>query len=179
MSNVRLRDDVRVAPLTLAAASQMFAWMLDPQVSDNIGLTRAPSLEKTQLWIRQALEENSAWPYAILWNQAHVGNVVFDQIDPHLSMTRFSVYVGSPEARGCGVGLSGMYCAIREVFHNRGIHKVWLTVHVENIAAIRAYQRLGFQVEGVLRDAFLLQGRRLAALYMGLLKSDFDHLKVI
>jgi RimJ/RimL family protein N-acetyltransferase len=178
MSSIRLRPDVRVAAITLAAAPQMFAWMQDSEVSDNIGLTRTPSLDKTETWIRQALEEKSAWPYAILWNDAHVGNVIFDQIDSHLSMARFSVYIGAPEARGCGVGFSGMYRALYDVFHNRGIHKVWLTVHVENIAAIRAYQCLGFQLEGILRDAFLLQGRRLAALYMGLLHSKFDRVEV-
>jgi len=55
----------------------------------------------------------------------------------------------------------------------RGLHKVWLTVHVRNSRAICAYARLGFEVEGVLRDGFLLAGERLAALYMGLLRDDF------
>jgi RimJ/RimL family protein N-acetyltransferase len=179
MSEIRLRADVRVAPLTLEAAPQMLAWMQDPEVSGNLGLSRTPSLERTQTWIREALQENSAWPYAILWNETHVGNVVFDQLDLHLSIARFSVYIGVREARGCGVGFSGMYRAIGDVFLNRGLHKVWLMVHVENQAAIRAYRRLGFQLEGTLRDAFLLQGRRVAALYMGLLQADFDSVDVL
>ena len=178
MSDMAVRADVDVAPLTVEAAPRMLTWMRDPDVSANIGLTRSPSLEQTQAWIQRSLEQGSAWPYAILWNSAHVGNVVFDQIDEHLSMARFSVYIGAPEARGCGVGFSGMYRAIRNVFHTRGLHKTWLTVHTENISAIRSYQRLGFQLEGVLRDAFLLNGRRLPALYMGLLRTDFERLDI-
>ena len=66
-----------------------------------------------------------------------------------------------------------MYLALRDGFAVRGLHKVWLTVHTRNSRAICAYARLGFEVEGVLRDGFLLAGERLAALYMGLLRDDF------
>ncbi|MCU1336549.1 MAG: family N-acetyltransferase [Bryobacterales bacterium] len=66
-----------------------------------------------------------------------------------------------------------MYYALGKWFLDRDLNKVWLTVHALNAPAIRAYSALGFQVEGVLRDGFLLNGERLPALYMGLLRDDF------
>ena len=45
--------------------------------------------------------------------------------------------------------------------------RVWLTVHAEHAAAKKAYANLGFRVEGILREAFVLGDRRLDALYMG------------
>jgi diamine N-acetyltransferase len=59
-----------------------------------------------------------------------------------------------------------------------GLHKVWLTVHSRNAPAIGAYVRLGFMLEGILRDEFWLAGQRLPALYMGLLREDFEQLVV-
>ena len=162
-----------IGPLTLDHADNMFTWMLEPEVSENLGLTKTPTLEKTRAWIQNALQGASIWPYAILLNAAHVGNVVLDQPDSHLGSARLSVYVGAGEVRGAGVGLTGMYYALRECFLDRGLHKVWLIVHNRNGPAIRAYIALGFQVEGVLRDGFLLNGEWLPALYMGLLKEDF------
>ena len=53
------------------------------------------------------------------------------------------------------------------------LNKVWLTVHCRNVAAVNAYQRLGFQLEGV-RDEFVLDGRRINLFYMGLLVGDFE-----
>ena len=100
-------------------------------------------------------------------------NVILDQHDARLSSARLSVYVGPRESRGSGIGVSGMYLALRNAFAERGLHKVWLTVHSRNSRAICAYANLGFEVEGVLRDGFLLDGERLPALYMGLLRSDF------
>jgi RimJ/RimL family protein N-acetyltransferase len=154
-------------------AATMLSWMQNPDVSANIGLSRTPTLDKTLEWIENATVAQSVWAYGIFLNARHAGNVVIDQIDDHLGCGRLSVYIGVREARGAGVGLSGMYQALRDCFVSRGLHKVWLTVHVRNAAAIRTYAALGFQVEGVLRDGFLLNGERLPAMYMGLLRQDF------
>ena len=174
MRRLRLRADVSIGSLSLDHAPNMLAWMLDPEVGANIGLTKTPSLERTRTWIESAVKGESICPYAVFLNAVHVGNVVLDQFDQHLGSARFSVYVGSREARGAGVGLTGMYHALKKFFLDHDVHKVWLTVHARNTQAIRAYTALGFQVEGVLRDGFLLNGERLAALYMGLLKEDFS-----
>ena len=47
----------------------------------------------------------------------------------------------------------------------------------ENAAAKKVYTNLGFKVEGVLREAFVLGSRRLDALYMGLLAAEFATLE--
>jgi len=175
---VRLRGDVAIGPLREEYADNMLAWMLDPAVSLSIGLTRTPTLEKTRAWIANALSDTTVLPYAALWNGRHVGNVIFDQLDRHLDSARLSIYVGCPEARGCGVGSAGMYRYLADAFPQHGLHKIWLTVHAENAVAIRTYVKLGFQVEGVLRDGFKLDGRRLPALYMGILRRELEALPV-
>lgn len=168
-----LRSDVELAALGLDAAPRMLAWMQDPEVAGNIGLSREPSLEGTLAWLKKAQTRQTVMAFAILLQGQHVGNVVFDQVERHLGMARLSIYLGEPEARGKGVGLTGICLALREVFGQPGWHKVWLTVHVENHAAIRTYEKIGFQREGLLREAFLVGGRRVDMLYMGLLKSEF------
>ena len=175
---VRLRGDVTVGPLLEEYADNMLAWMRDPAVSVNIGLTKTPSLDRTRAWIANALSDSAILPYAVLWKGRHVGNVILDQIDRRLDSARLSIYMGSPEARGCGIGPAGMYLALADAFPRHGLHKIWLTVHAENAAAIRTYVKLGFQVEGVLRDGFLIHGRRLHALYMGILRHEFEALAV-
>ena len=173
MGKLTLRADVAIGSLEKSHAADMLAWMQDSEISGNIGLTRSPTMEATEAWIASALSGTSTWPYAIFHAGAHVGNVVLDQRDTHLGSARLSVYIGPATSRGRGVGVTGMYLALRDAFASRGLHKVWLTVHARNGRAICAYTRLGFQVEGVLRDGFLLAGERVPALYMGLLRGDF------
>jgi RimJ/RimL family protein N-acetyltransferase len=177
MPRVKLRNDVALVPLGLDHAANMLAWVQDPEISSNLGLTAVPSIEKTRDWIQSALGGKSLQPSAILHRSQHVGNVVLDLYDPHLESARLSIYVGVGAARGCGVGTTAIYYALRAAFVDRGLHKVWLTVHARNAGAIRTYSLLGFQVEGVLRDGFRLNGQWVSALYMGLLGDEFLQLE--
>jgi RimJ/RimL family protein N-acetyltransferase len=104
----------------------------------------------------------------------HVGNVVLDRIDSHLATCRLSIYVGESDARGKGIGRAAVRRAVEHAFDVLGLNKVWLTVHVHNAAAIAAYVAAGFAVEGILRDEFVLRGKRCAAFTMSVLKQEYD-----
>ena len=173
VAHIRLRQDVTLAEITDDCANRMFAWMQAPDVAEAIGLTVEPSLEHTLCWIHQAAQKLAIRAWAIHLSGVHVGNVVFDQFDRKAATARLSVYIGPSESRGSGVGSTAIYEALIRIFEERSLHKIWLTVHAENTAAIRAYLSLGFQVEGTLREAFVWNGKRLDAVYMGLLRSEF------
>jgi [ribosomal protein S5]-alanine N-acetyltransferase len=168
------RADIHIAPLGFEHADKMFRWMTDPAVSENLGLRSAPSMEKTQSWLRHAIEDPNMRGYAIWAGGHHVGNLIFDRIDSYLASARLSIYVGEPGARGKGVGLTAVRLGLAEAFGSLSLHKVWLTVHIHNLPAIRAYLRAGFVMEGILRDEFRLNGRLVAAFYMGILREEFE-----
>lgn len=175
---LRIRNDIELFPLTLEHAPNMYRWMRDTTVSLNIGLRSEPSLEKTKAWITNALQDPSIYPFAILLDGSHVGNVILDRIDNYLQMARLSVYIGEPSTRHLGVGLTGIYLALNEGFNKMKLYKIWLTVHARNYAAINTYTQLGFVLEGILRNEFKFEGQRLNLLYMGLLFDDFKSLYV-
>jgi RimJ/RimL family protein N-acetyltransferase len=167
------RPDVTLVPLTAAHAPRMAAWMTDPEIAANVGLRREPSLARTEAWISAAAADpTSVRPFAILAGGVHVGNVVLDRFDAYLGTARLSIYVGDPAARGAGIGRTAVFRALEEAFGPLRLHKVWLTVHAQNHAAIRTYAALGFSTEGVLRDEFRRGDERLDALYMGILARE-------
>jgi RimJ/RimL family protein N-acetyltransferase len=166
------RDDVTLAPIAREHAARMLAWMRDPEVAANIGLKQAPSSERTAAWIERALTDATIRAFAILRAGEHVGNVVLDQLDEQLGAARLSIYIGEAAARGGGVGRTALALLAEHAFGALGLHKIWLTVHARNAAAIKLYLDAGFTIEGVLRDEFVLDGRRLAALRMGLLAGE-------
>jgi RimJ/RimL family protein N-acetyltransferase len=173
---ITLRGDVTLAPLTLDHAPAMAQWMLDPVVRDNLGLRREPSPARTDAWVAAALADPAIHPFAILRDGVHVGNVVLDRVDDYLRSARFSIYLGT--ARGAGVGRTGAYLALREGFTVLDLHKIWLTVHVRNAAAIGSYLGLGFRMEGILRDEFRLHDAFIDVFYLGLLAEEFARLPV-
>jgi RimJ/RimL family protein N-acetyltransferase len=157
-------------------APRVFSWVCDPEVARNLGLRSEPSLAKTEAWIARATSDETMRGFAIQLDGRHVGNVVLDLIDRRLGTARLSAYVGDAAARGAGVGTTAVYRCLQEAFAAPDLHKVWLIVHVYNAPAIHAYTRLCFQVEGVLRDEFVLDGRRVNALRMGILRREFRQL---
>lgn len=168
-----LRDDVTLRRVTVSDAPAMYRWMLDPAVAGNIGLRSTPSLEKTRAWIERATTEESFAARAILLSGRHVGNVVLDRIDKQLETARLSIYVGESDHRSHGIGLTATCLMLKEAFGILHLNKVSLTVHCRNVAALKTYIRLGFVVEGVLRDEFMFNAERLNLFYMGLFAREF------
>jgi RimJ/RimL family protein N-acetyltransferase len=55
-----------------------------------------------------------------------------------------------------------------------GLTRIELTVHADNVGAIKLYKSVGFQQEGVLRDAALIDGVYIDSLVMGIIQRDGD-----
>lgn len=75
-----------------------------------------------------------------------------------------------PEFRGLGVGAALTRAAIDRAWE-KGLTRLELTVRADNIRAKRLYDRLGFQVEGVNRRAFCVNGQYFDSFSMALLRS--------
>ncbi len=166
--------DVSLAPLRPAHAPSIVRWLRDPAVAENLGLRSEPTLARTRAFIATATaaaaDSGDLCARAILLDGRHVGNVVLDQIDRRIGKARLHIYIGEAAARGRGVGQRAVALALALAFGPLDLHKVWLTVHARNHAAIRAYEAAGFAIEGVHRDEFLIDGERLDELYMGALR---------
>lgn len=163
---------MQLVPLASSHAEATLRWVSDPEIAAAIGLTAAPSRERTLEFIAGAEADDSVDAAAILVEDTHVGNVVLDLIDRRVGTARLSIYIGPSEARGRGCGRAAIRGTLERAFGELGLHKVWLVVHERNAAAIAAYEACGFRVEGRLRDEFLLGDVRVDALRMGVLADE-------
>lgn len=79
---------------------------------------------------------------------------------------RASIAIGvHSKSRGQGVGQALITYAI-EWAKQKGLHRLELTVIAHNERAIHLYEKLGFEVEGVKRDALYIDGAFVDELYM-------------
>lgn len=170
--NITPVRQVELAPLNSRHAVSMLGWVKQPELAANLGLRSTPTLDKTIKWIRAAKRSDTCRAFAILVQRRYIGNVVLDQIDTFLRCARLSVYIGATDQRGRGFGTQACRLAIEVAFRDLNLNKVWLLVHQRNENAIRSYSKIGFQIEGVHRQAFRFEGKLIAALYMGLLRED-------
>ena len=73
-----------------------------------------------------------------------------------------------PEARHRGIGALLLSAGL-EAARRQGFSRIELQVRIDNANAIALYKRFGFQVEGVLRRAYRLDGHDFDVLAMALL----------
>lgn len=78
----------------------------------------------------------------------------------------------SPESRGQGIGTEVVALACQFGFDVMNLHRIELFVLAENARARRAYERVGFQLEGLRRHAFFWAGRYEDEALMGMLRGE-------
>jgi RimJ/RimL family protein N-acetyltransferase len=77
-----------------------------------------------------------------------------------------------PNARGRGIGTVAIAQLVRFGFVRRNLRRIHLQAIASNTAAIRAYQKAGFVIEGRQREHAWVRGRYEDIVRMGILRSD-------
>ena len=107
-------------------------------------------------------------------NDRLLGFLAVHRIEWNNQVGEMSIGIGDPADWGKGYGSEAMCLALRYAFHELNLNRVWLTVISYNARAIRLYEKLGFQREGVMREAVLRDGKRYDMLVMGLLRWEWE-----
>jgi diamine N-acetyltransferase len=86
----------------------------------------------------------------------------------------FHLLIGRRDLHGRGLGSDATMRMLRHAFHDLNLHRVFLSVLSSNAAAIRVYEKAGFQREGVARQAAYKRGRYEDLVEMAILSGEFD-----
>ena len=59
-------------------------------------------------------------------------------------------------------------------FSELGLHRIWASCHIENIASVRVLQKIGMQKEGILRSYLPIDGEWHTSLLYAIIEDDLD-----
>jgi len=102
-----------------------------------------------------------------------VGEVVLNQWDPGNESCNFRILIG-PRGRDRGLGTEATRLIIGYGFEHLGLHRISLEVYAFNPRARRAYEKVGFRAEGVLRESLRYNGEWHDATVMSILAPEWD-----
>jgi RimJ/RimL family protein N-acetyltransferase len=85
-----------------------------------------------------------------------------------------TIGIGDPAQRGKGYGREALTLVLRFAFQEVNLHRVQLTVFAYNAPAIALYEKIGFRLEGVLREFMHRDGRRYDMYLYGLLRQEWE-----
>lgn len=93
-------------------------------------------------------------------------------LDHRHGVGRLARILVAPERRGAGLAVPFLAGVIAEAWTRWPLEHVELNVYTFNAAAIRTYERLGFQLEGVRRSSARVGNERWDTAMMGLLRNE-------
>lgn len=151
-------------------------WMNDEALRATLSQRYPMSLAREADWVERATrgQDPSHVTFAICLFEGdrHIGNCSLESIDRDNSVATFGIFIGEADSRGKGFGEEATRTLCRYAFDEMNLHKIRLDVHSGNAGAVRTYENVGFQTEGVLREETYRRGRYIDVLRMGLLKGE-------
>ena len=83
-------------------------------------------------------------------------------------------YMLAASHHGRGWGTRAVALLVDKLFHETNLYRLFATISVENVASIKLLERLGFTREGLMREHYVIQGRRVDEVLYGLLRPEWQ-----
>ncbi|MDV9174702.1 GNAT family protein [Streptomyces sp. W16] len=162
-------------PFTESDADGIWQLIQDPEV---VRFTFEPSTELTperlRSWYATRADQCDRLDLAVTDPATGelLGEVVLHEWDPTARSCTFRTLIG-PRGRGRGIGTEATRLIVGYAFEQLGLHRIQLEVYGHNHRARRVYEKVGFVVEGVRREAQLRDGEWVDDVLMAILDHEW------
>ncbi len=159
---------------------RIVGWLNDPEVREHLLLVYPLGLGEEERWYDDVSKhEPAAQPFLVeipadghpgSWTP--IGVIGFHEVSWRTRAAELGVVLGDRSAWGKGYGTDATRALLRWGFDELNLNRAWLRVFEDNARAIRSYEKLGFRLEGRLRQDRFHGGRYSDTLILGLLRGE-------
>ena len=139
------------------------AWVNDARTTRYLSTRFWPAqtmVDSEEFLARMLQSSHNAYNFVIAdaKDERYLGQLDMFRVDWRLRCGELGMVIGNENDRGHGVGREALHLMQRFAFETLGLERLELEVHMGNAAARRCYERAGFVLEGVKRNAFFSDG---------------------
>jgi RimJ/RimL family protein N-acetyltransferase len=169
-------ERIGLGPLRADLVTTYQRWMNDLQNTRTLGAPSIPmTTEREQQWVDTMLTSTEPnFTIYRLEDMRPIGNTGFHMIDITNATCFFGIMIGERDAKDQGYGTETTRLMLQYAFDVLGYQNVTLTVHADNLAGIRAYEKAGFRHAGVRRNAIRVGRRRIDEIMMDATPEDIE-----
>lgn len=169
---------VRLRAVERADLPFFVAWLNDPEVREGLIVYLPLSLEEEEEWFQGVLKRPAPErPLAIERQAAEgwqlLGNCGLHNLNWKDRSAELGIFIGEKQCWGQGYGSEALRLLIHHGFETLNLHRLYLHVYAYNTRAIRVYEKIGFVLEGRLRQARYHQGAYHDVLVMSVLRTEW------
>ncbi len=155
------------------------AWLNDPEVTAGLATYLPLSLLDEEQWLDKlsSLDPHER-PLAIELNEGQtwrlIGNSGFANIEWTNRCAEVGLFIGDKSVWNKGYGTEVMQLLLKHGFETLNLHRIYLRVYSTNTRARRSYEKVGFVMEGTMREAAYRQGKYADVYIMSVLRSEWN-----
>ncbi len=139
-------------PISASDIPNVFRWRHDPEVAQWWG--DPPESEAASAEEELETDVNPCWRFIICEDGQDVGYIQYwhQYADTDYDWSAgIDIYIGEPDARDRGLGPEAVRTLLDYLFEVKHLHRVTIDPEVGNARAVRAYEKSGFRMDGILR----------------------------
>ena len=175
MSEFHLQGEkIYLRPMTVEDTDRIVGWRNNSRVRRNFIYQKPFTREGHLAWIRDQVDTGKVVQFIICekGTDRPVGSVYFRDISKEHHKAEYGIFIGEDDAVGKGIGSEVCRLACGYGFREKKWHKIILRAFSDNKAAIRSYEKAGFEQEAYLREEVCIDGVYRDVVLMGLLNPD-------
>jgi len=132
------------------------------------------TLEDVQQWYRGYFSSHGNRLFGIRRDDALIGYCTIEAVERANNKCEVGIVIGEKAhwRRGIGRAVGGQL--LKKAFADLGMHRVEAIIQGDNLASIRCFSRIGFRLDGRLRDAKFRDGRYVDLLVYSILREEWD-----
>lgn len=168
---------ITLRPLELSDTEHIVKWRNKKYVRTNLYSQDEITTEQHIHYFESMVSKGLVRQFVIVVennnNNKTIGTTFIKNIDAHSRKAEFGIFIGEDDARGKGYGYQATKQTIDYAFRELRLNRIYLTVFADNIAAIKAYQKSGFTLEGIMKEDYLRGESFVDVALMSILRSNW------
>ncbi len=138
-------DPLLLRPLERDDLELLRQWRNNKEISKYLRKIDPISGEQQIRWYEEYLTKDGIYFWAVVEDNKVIGALAI--YDVHGDSAEIGkIMIGAPEARGKGYGYLSLISAMKCGIEMLGVDSYYLVVHEKNIAALKTYEKAGFEI---------------------------------
>ena len=163
-------------PLEESDLDSCMRWINDSEILQFLARRHPMGRVQEKEWLADQYKSDNYLNLAIVLKDGdrHIGNCGFNEIDYINRNAIFGILIGEKDAWHQGYGPEAAELILKHGFEQLGLHRIELDVYSLNERAQKAYEKVGFSLEGTRRESYFRNGQYHDTHVMSILESEWS-----
>ncbi len=149
-------------------------WINNPENNQFLHYDIPISVAGTEKWFESHVNDTNRYDAVMEADGVPVGTIGLLNVDRKNSKAEFYIALGEITYKGKGVAQEASRLILSYGFEKLGLNRIYLYTEIDNIAAQKLFEKIGFIKEGIIRQDIVSHGKYVDRVAYGYLKEEWN-----